>query len=851
MKWFIQKVDGIAGWIHRASKRLVKGLKNPEERKLIIRDTVLICVVGGIFLFSAFLLWAVTLKTPDLNSFDDRLLGQSAKIYDRTGTILLYDLSQKVRRTTVPFDKISPFLKQGTISIEDADFYTHKGIKATSIARAILANIFSLKFSQGGSTITQQVVKNSLLTTDKKISRKLKEWILAIKLEQVATKDEILNLYLNDSPYGGNIYGVEEASSLFFAKKSADLTLAEAAYLAAIPQAPSYYSPYGNHVQDLVDRKNLVLKKMYEYNYITEEQYNAALKEEVKFQPRSVGSIKAPHFVMYIKDYLEEKYGERLLQTGGFKVITTIDYEIQRKAEDITKEYVLKNEKTFKADNGAMTVVDPKSGQILAMVGSRDYFDKEIQGNFNVTTAHRQPGSAFKPFVYATAFNQGYTPETPLFDVATEFNASCSVTGQPNGSNAKCYNPDNYEGGFKGLMNIRKALAESRNVPAVKMLYLVGIDNALRTARAMGIESLGSANQYGLSLVLGGGEVSLLDMTGAYGVFANDGMRNKNTGILKVETSAGEVLEEFATSSVQVLPTQSARLMNDVLSDIYARNTIFTLRYTGDHQVAIKTGTTNNSRDAWIIGYTPNISVGAWMGNNDNTPMVQLASARIVAPMWKQLMDYLLEKYPSETFEKPDKPDQDINPFLLGKWYGSEGEIHSELYWIDKSNPKGPRPTNPAADSQFTHWEYGVQNWAGGAQAQSLLQNAFGTSTPGQTGGTMTSSGFSILYPTNGASVRRGERVTISVGNAPATLNRVEYYINGNLIGTASQSPYSFSFIPAEIAGIGTQNSLKAIGVDTTGARYESSVSFTVAAPEQTPSNPNQTNTPPNLIQTN
>ncbi len=827
MKWFIKKLSSLIHVGQRLLRHIRIAWKNPKERKLIIRDTILVCLVGGVLFFSVFLLWAVSLKTPDLHSFDDRLLGQSAKIYDRTGTVLLYDLSQKVRRTTVDFDKISPYVKNASVAIEDADFYNHKGIKAKSIARAIIANIFTLHFSQGGSTITQQVIKNSLLTSEKRISRKLKEWILAIKLEQVASKDEILNLYLNDTTYGGNIYGVEEASSIFFAKKSSDLSIAEAAYLAAIPQAPSYYSPYGKHVDDLVERKNLVLKKMYEYKYITEEQYNTALKEQVVFQPRNIGSIKAPHFVMYVKDYLEEKYGERLLQTGGFKVITTLDYDIQRKAEEIAKDYVTKNEKNFKASNGAIVVTDPKTGHILAMVGSRDYFDENIQGNYNVTTAQRQPGSAFKPFVYATAFNQGYLPETPIFDTPTEFNTGCTVTGQPRQSGANCYSPQNYEGGFKGLMTLRKALAESRNVPGVKLLYLVGIDNAIRTARAMGIESLGSASQYGLSLVLGGGEVSLLDMTGAYGVFGNDGIRNKNTAIIRIETNKGDTLEEYATSSVQVLPAQTARLMNDVLSDVHARNTIFTLRYTGDRQVAIKTGTTNNSRDAWIIGYTPNISVGAWMGNNDNTPMVQKASATIVAPMWKQLMDYLLEKYPAETFEKPDtNTEDDINPFLKGKWYGSNGEVHSELYWIDKDNPKGAAPSNPASDPQFNLWEYGVLNWAGSAQAAGLIQGALGTSTPVTMPGMGTGQAFTITSPADNSIVKKDVRTTISVANISPSTSRVEYFINNQFVGVSSQTPYSFSFIPSSITGLGAENKIRAINIDTTGARYEASITF-------------------------
>lgn len=812
--------------VRRFLKKALSQLKNPSQRKLILRDTFLIGIIVVVLGSGSFLLWAASLKTPDLGSFDDRLLGQSAKIYDRTGTILLYDLSQKVRRTVVPFDQISQDLKDATVSIEDADFYNHKGIKITSIARAIIANILTLEFSQGGSTITQQVVKNSLLTTDKDISRKLKEWVLSLKLERVAEKDSILNLYLNDSPYGGNIYGVAEASNVFFAKKPSELTLAEAAYLAALPQAPSYYSPYGTHRDALDNRKNLVLRKMLEHNKITQEEFDEASKAEVIFQPRSLSGIKAPHFVMYIKQYLEDKYGDELLQKGGFKVITTIDYNLQQKAEEIVKDYVLKNEKTFKASNGTMVATDPKTGQILVMVGSRDYFDKEIEGNFNVATAHRQPGSAFKPFVYATAFNKGWIPQSPIYDVATEFNASCSAVGTPNVPNAKCYNPQNYEGGFQGLMTLRSALAQSRNVPAVRLLYMVGIEDSIRTARAMGIDSLTTAAQYGLTLVLGGGEVSPLDMAGAYGVFANDGMRNPTTGILRIEDSSGTEMEAFATSTKQVIPIQTARLMNDVLSDPFARTAIFGSRYFGDKRVAIKTGTTNNSRDAWIVGYTPNISVSAWMGNNDNTPMVQRASATIVAPMWKQFMNYAIENLPDENFTPPESPDPDLKPFLKGVWQGPGNEVHSELYWIDKNDHTGPAPSNPAKDGLFRNFEFGVNGWAGTPQGQSQITPvASSTNLGGQTGSV---NSFRINSPSNLSALEKNSRATISVGNLPAQATKVDYYINGQLIGTSIESPFSYSFIPSQTQGIQDENELKAIVTDSQGGMQQNQILFSV-----------------------
>lgn len=828
----LEKIKAFASEIVIFFKKTLSRLKNPKERKFVLRDIFLIGVVATVFFSGIFLLWAASLKTPDLDSFDDRLLGQSAKIYDKTGTILLYDLSQKVRRTVAPFDQISQHLKDATISIEDADFYNHKGIKATSIVRAIIANVLSLRFSQGGSTITQQVIKNSLLTTDKDISRKLKEWILAIKLERVADKDSILNLYLNDTSYGGNIYGVTEASITFFAKKPSELTIAESAYLAAIPQAPTYYSPFGLHKDALDARKNLVLKKMLEYKKITEKEYNEALNEKVVFQPKSIAGIKAPHFVMFIRQYLEDKYGEELLQKGGFKVVTTLDYGLQQKAEEIVKKYVNENKNNFKASNGALVAIDPKTGHILAMVGSRDYFDKEIEGNFNVTTAHRQPGSSFKPFVYAAAFNKGFVPESPIYDVFTEFNASCSNLGVPesNAPKAKCYHPQNYEGGYQGLMTLRSALAQSRNIPAVRLLYLIGIDESIRVARAMGIDSLTSAAQYGLTLVLGGGEVSPLDMASAYGVFANDGVRSPYTGVLSIQDSSENEMETFSTSTKQVIPVQTARLMNDVLSDPFARSAIFGSRYFGDKRVAIKTGTTNNSRDAWIVGYTPNISVAAWMGNNDNTPMVQKASAIIVAPMWKQFMNYAIENLPDENFTPPESTDPELKPFLRGVWQGPGTEVHSELYWIDKNDPTGPAPANPSKDGLFGNFEYGVNGWAGSSRGQELInQNATSsTSTPNNPTGNATPLKFTIISPNNLSSLEKNSRAVITLGNIPNLATKVDFYINNKLIGTSIEKPFSFSFIPQQTEGIQDENELKAVVVDSLGNNQQSSVLFSV-----------------------
>ena len=391
---------------------------------------LLTCIAAGFVFLGIIAIWISTFQMPDLNSFENRKVAQSTKIYDRTGKVLLYDVHEGQKRTEVPFDSISRNLKNATVAIEDASFYQNHGIEIKSIFRAILANFTTGGFTQGGSTITQQVVKNSLLTTEKTITRKLKELVLSLKLERILTKEQILSLYLNENPYGGNIYGVEEACQTFFGKSSADVSIAEAAYIAAIPKAPTYYSPYGQNKKQLDIRQKLVLSKMLENKFVTQAEYDSAVKEVVQVQPQATYGIRAPHFVEFIRQYLVNKYGEDAVQQNGYKVITTLDYDLQSKAEDIIKSDGPDILSKFNASNAAGVAIDPKTGQILIMVGSKDYFDKTIDGNFNVALAARQPGSTFKPFVYATAFNKGYTPDTVIFDVQTEFQNACTPQGE-------------------------------------------------------------------------------------------------------------------------------------------------------------------------------------------------------------------------------------------------------------------------------------------------------------------------------------------------------------------------------------------------------------------------------------
>jgi penicillin-binding protein 1C len=691
----------------------------------------------GLIIAGILLIWVSTFKIPSLDTIEERKITQSTKIYDSTGKILLFDVYQNAKRTIVPLQEISPYIRLATVSIEDKDFYIHHGFKPTSFLRAILVNTLSAGYAQGGSTITQQVVKNSILIGDKTITRKLKEIVLALKLDRTMSKDEVLSIYLNENPYGGSIYGVEEASQAFFATSSSGVTLAQAAYLAAIPQAPTYYSPYGQHKDKLDERKNLVLREMLKDKKITDTEYAKAINEKVDFVPKGSAKIKAPHFVMFIKDYLEKKYGADVLEQGGLKVITTLNYELQAKAEQTAKKYGEINSKNFNGTNDAFIAIDPKTGGILTMVGSRDYFDVDIDGQFNVTTAHRQPGSTFKPFVYAEAFVKGYTPETILFDLPTQFSTKCTPDNTT--SLDGCYAPVNYDDRFRGPMTLRDALAQSINIPSVKLLYLAGIKESIDLAENMGITSLGNPNDYGLTLVLGGGEVSLLDMTSAYGVFATEGMRVPYTGIIKVEDRNGNTLEQINPRPYQVLDQEPARKISDILSDNVARTPLYganSALYFPGRDVAVKTGTTNDYKDAWIIGYTPSIVVGTWAGNNDNSPMAKKVSGLIVAPMWREFMDEVVKTIPNENFTPPQKEDSyDLKPVLRGKWQGGvssitqinslasttdydslnenlTGGVHSILYWVNKNDPRGASPQDPTQDPQFNNWEYPVRIWA-------------------------------------------------------------------------------------------------------------------------------------------
>lgn len=785
-------------------------------------DAVHVVAVGftvAIVLFLGwFTAWALVVAVPSVDSFENRRVAESTKIYDRTGNIVLYDVHGSMRRTAVPLADMSPYIRNATIAIEDSSFYQHRGFRPTSFARAVLVNLHIIPgiVGQGGSTLTQQVVKNTLLTQEKTIIRKMKEIVLSLKLETVLTKDQILEIYLNETPYGGPIYGVEEASETFFGKPAKEVTLAEAAYLAALPQAPTRYSPYGSKRDLLENRKNLVLSRMLELGFISAEEYDAALAEEVVFRPEEDSGIKAPHFVFFVREYLEEKYGADVVAKGGLQVVTTLDWDLQKKAEEVVKSRAPGLLENFNASNAGLVAVDPKSGHILAMVGSKDYFDDTIDGMVNIATSPRQPGSSFKPFVYAAALAKGYTPETVLFDLKTQFSTACRPDDFS--KEAPCFSPDNYDNTFKGPMTLRAALAQSVNVVAVKVLYLAGISDSIEVAESMGITTLGDAARYGLTLVLGGGEVTLLDLTSAYGVFGNDGVRNPAVGILEVRDESGDVLETYEEKSVRALDAEVARKINDMLSDDAARAPAFgfgsPLFFPG-YDVAAKTGTTNDYRDVWIVGYTPGIAAGAWAGNNDNTEMERRVASFIIAPLWHEFMEYALERYSSEPFI-PYAPEPALDSLpapLRGEWNGNPSQgVHDILYWIDKDAPRGGVPGNPASDPQFYFWEYPVALWA---QQNPVFIGGNAPAAP-------QIPGFAIANPGENESLPIGTQVRVAVEYLNTmNVSRVTYYLNGNRIGIVEQAPFEFSF-PANFVG---QATLRAVAETPVGS-IEDSINF-------------------------
>ena len=643
-------------WAKAWNKRKNKIRRQKWDRQTILKYLgfgVLGTSLASVFLMMILFAWyAKDLPNPNRVVRRD---GYSTKIVDRNGESI-YDLYTDVNRVPVSMSEIPLQLQQATIAIEDKEFYTHQGFSMWGMVRGF-SRLFTRGYAQGGSTLTQQLVKNVLLSSERSLPRKFKELVLSLQIERKFSKDEILQMYLNEAPYGGTAVGIAAASDRYFGKTPMELTLTEVAILAGMPQAPSRYSPYGSSPEAYIGRSEAVLRRMREDGYISEEQEKQSVSElsSTEFLSQSV-SLRAPHFVFFVKDQLAELLGESAVEAGGFTVTTTLDLSMQEVAQEAVTEEIAELEGVH-ITNGAAIMMDPQSGEILAMVGSKDYSDPDYDGKVNVVMSMRQPGSAIKPVTYAAAFSEGYSPGTMILDVPTKF---------PGGADGEFYEPRNYDGEFRGPVQLRYALGSSLNVPAVKLLSLVGLKDMLSLAYSMGLDSLepttANMNRLGLSATLGGGEVRLFDLARAYSSFANGGERVESVSILKVERDGKTLYENKSLRKSRVMSEEVAFLINDVLSDNNARLLTFgsnSYLNMGARAVAVKTGTTNDKRDNWTIGWSSNVLIGVWVGNNDNSPMTAVASGVSGAsPIWRKIMIDAWDKYKGDEFKPPSGVEQ-------------------------------------------------------------------------------------------------------------------------------------------------------------------------------------------------
>ncbi|MCC6639383.1 PBP1A family penicillin-binding protein [Candidatus Falkowbacteria bacterium] len=809
--------------IHLIKKPFKLLTKNKEGvMKNAIAGLVLAGLFGSLVLVAAFGIFSRQL--PDVHSILNRFVAESTKIYDNKGETLLYEFHGDEKRTIVELSEISPNVINALISAEDKNFYEHKGFSILGIIRSVIRNTFT-DSRVGGSTLTQQMIKNTVLTNEKTYTRKIKELILARKAEQEFTKEEILKVYLNTINYGGVNYGVESASQAFFGKSSKDVTLADAAVLAAIPQRPTYLSPYGKHLDVLKARQEWVLDRMQEEGYITKEQSQEAKGQELVYKEQKIqGSITAPHFVFYVHDQLIAEFGEELVNQGGLKVITTLDAKKQEVAEKAIHDA---NEKNLEkgATNAALVSLDAKNGEILAMVGSQDFFNDEIDGKVNIVTSARQPGSSIKPIVYATAIEKGFTTETVVYDVNTNF----AVSG-------KAYEPKNYDLKERGPITFRNALAQSLNIPAVKAMYLAGVPNVMKKlVEDLTYSTIKKEQDCGLSLVLGGCEVTLLDHASAYTGFARDGEMSKAVAIKEVYDTDGKKIFDIEYTKKKVWEPQTARAINSILTDNVARTPVFgptSYLQLGDRPVAAKTGTTNDYNDAWAMGYTPSFVTGVWVGNSDGTDMKRGADGSVVAaPIWNAYMRGILQGTPVETFKAPDPLPENIAPVLRGVLGGTvEVEIdrisqklateftpattrekkiftqhHDILHFVRKDDPRGAPPDDPAvADGAYGVWEQAVQNWVT-RDLQKRKEEALAKGEP------WNDATVNAAPPTEYDDVHKPELVpsltvtnvtnnqvidqstyTVTVqANAPRGISKVEYKIDGVVNAVNTFVPYS------------------------------------------------------------
>ncbi len=782
------------------SRRRYQG-NNIKQRLVVylLIGTIGLILCGFIFFLGVFAWYSKDLPSPGKLS---QKTDSSTVFYDRDGKVL-YEMYKDRNRVPVNFDEISDYIKKGTVAVEDKDFFHHSGISERGIIRAFL-----VRGTQGGSTITQQLIKNVLLDSQRTASRKIKEIILAIEVERRYKKDEILTMYLNEAPYGGSFWGVESAARGYFGKQAKDLNLVESAFLAGLPQSPSYYSPFIGKNNAWKGRTKDVLRRMREDKYITFAQEQQALQDLEKLQFTSPKlAITAPHFVFYVKDQLEREFGNKILDQG-LRIKTTLSLDAQLAAEKIVKDQI-ENLKGLQVGNGAVVVLDSQTGEILAMVGSYD-FNNEEYGKFNVAVqGNRQPGSSIKPITYAVAFEKGYTPATVLMDVKTTF---------PN-QGEKDYEPVNYDGKFRGPVQLRFALGNSLNIPSVKILAMVGVHDFLAKADEVGLHNfaptIDNMKKYGLAITLGGGESTLLDMTSAFSTFARGGIRKDVQGINEVTDFNGKIIyKSVKPHERKVFSPEVSFLISNILSDNYARVDAFGpnsyLRVAGK-TVAVKTGTTDDKRDNWAIGFTKSVTVGAWVGNNDNTPMNPKIASGVTgaSPIWHDLMVELLKKYSDGIMDKPEKVKQmKIDAYAGGS--PKDGSPTRDEYFIEGTEPKALSPVykkvkiskangklandleirqgnyeekdftvfsedDPVSSDGKNRWQEGINTWLKDHQDNKSFP-------PTETSSASSDSIFcSIKSPSDNATVGSSVDIKAKIISGPA-IKHLEVFINGNKI---------------------------------------------------------------------
>ncbi|MCD6110015.1 transglycosylase domain-containing protein [bacterium] len=891
-----------------------------SHRKVSLKKFLVYSLLGFLGLFLAgviiltILIAILSIGLPDVHDIDKLSVAQSTTIYDKDNNVL-YVKHGDENREYVPYDKISKHLIDATVSIEDKDFWHHKGFDLPAIIKAGMYEVFGVGSKRGGSTITQQYVKNAFLTSEHSYTRKIKELILAVRLEQAYSKKTILELYLNKIPYGNTAYGIQKAAEIYFGKNAQDLDIAESSILAGLPQAPSYYNPYGPHrnsellvsVQSLIDRNiydsarldvgvdyklgligknyqiddehhiyipgrsDLILRKMDQDGYITDEEKKTAWEklQSLTFE-KHISRMKAPHFVFYVIEQLEEKYGKEVVEQGGLQVYTTIDPQLQEIAERVVKEGADKNITRFNATNAALVAIDQKTGEILAMVGSKDYFDEDIDGNVNIATSYKQPGSSFKPYVYAQAFYNRYAPASVIYDVRTQFGG-----GKP---------PNNYDGAFRGPMTMRAALAQSRNIPAIKAYFLGGEQEPiLNLAERMGIKFITKDRDYGWPLALGTAEVRLLDHTSAFGVFGNGGKRMAPVSILKVKNAQGDILEEVDPNKKpeEVLDPQIAYLITSILSDTSVR---LGPNLTVPGQVnAAKTGTSNKKvgnvnipSNLWTIGYTTHIVTGVWAGNSDDRQSGNLyATANgydAAAPIWKNFMveahkvkDWGYEEFPvpqgiqtvsvsaatgklpganippeglrSDVFASFALPTEVDNSFAKVKIDTRNGLLANEWCPADKVEEKTYRQHHAIVPT-FASWEAGVQSWAT-ARAAKEGESSVGV-PPTEVSPLCNKKHFNsarsikITQPSGYEKIEVGNLSVKVKEQSDFPIENVKFYLDETLQSTIREKPYVGNLRISRFLKPGSAHTIKAVLTDIYGYTAQSAIQVRIkGAPKE------------------